>query len=42
MIEAGFRDKTLTVSSNVDKAARTLCRHFDPDELYQAMKVVAR
>jgi hypothetical protein len=37
-IEAGFRDKTFTVSSNVDKAARTLRKHFDPDELCRALK----
>jgi hypothetical protein len=37
MIEAGFRKKTLTVPADLDAAARTLLRHFDPDELYGAM-----
>lgn len=42
MIEAGFRQRTITVPSDVRKAARTLSRHFDPDELYQAMKGAQR
>lgn len=38
MVEAGFREKTFTVSSDLSKAARTLGKHFDADELCQAMK----
>lgn len=37
MIQAGFREKTFTVPENLDKAARVLAKHFDPDELYGAM-----
>lgn len=38
MVEAGFREKTFTVSSDLGKAARTLKKHFDAEELYKAMK----
>lgn len=40
MVEAGFRDKTFTISSDIHKAARTLAKHFDADELYKVMKSV--
>lgn len=40
MIEAGFRDKKFTVSSDIHKAAKTLAKHFDPDELCAVMKDV--
>jgi hypothetical protein len=36
-IEAGFRKKTLTIPADIDGAARVLLKHFDPDELYEAV-----
>ncbi len=38
MVEAGFRQKTLTIPQDLESAARRLVKHFDPDELYAAMK----
>lgn len=41
MIEAGFRHRTITVrTDDVDAAARTLARHFDCDELIDALTQV--
>lgn len=33
MVEAGFRRKTITVPVDPERAARTIARHFSPDEL---------
>lgn len=33
MVEAGFRRKSITVPLDPERAAATLARHFDPDEL---------
>jgi hypothetical protein len=38
MVEAGFRQRTLTIPKDLEGAARRLAKHFDPDELCAAMK----
>lgn len=38
MVEAGFRDKTVTVPVDYAKAARTLRKHFDLDKLISALR----
>ena len=35
--EPGSEERTLTVPTEVEAAARVLVEHFDPDELYRAM-----
>ena len=35
--EQGSEERTLTVPTEVEAAARVLLEHFDPDELYEAM-----
>jgi hypothetical protein len=37
MVEAGFRKKTLTIPADIEGAARRLVKHFDPDELCEAI-----
>jgi hypothetical protein len=41
MIEAGFRKKTFTVSSDPEQAAQTIKRNFKGDALKAFMKVMA-
>ncbi len=39
MVEAGFRKKTgAFYPEDINRTARVLLKHFDPDELYEAMK----
>ncbi len=40
--EPGSEERTLTVPTEVEAAARVLAEHFDPDELYEAMVRVRR
>ena len=40
MIEAGFRQKTLTVPTDPERAARALLRHFDIDALREIVSLI--
>ncbi len=40
--EQGSEERTLTLPTEVEAAARVLAEHFDPDELYEAMVRVRR
>jgi CspA family cold shock protein len=40
--ESGFDRRTLRVPVELEAAARVLIKHFDPDELYEAMTKAGR
>ncbi len=40
MVELGIRQKTITVTLDVEKAASTLKRHFEPDQIAQLINLL--